>query len=113
MALVTKLSEEEMLTNPKTWEIIGKNLGDDERGKIMERLVEKYPETSEFNQKAREIASFLMIKNVVGEVKMTDLESKNPQLKELGDFVYGRAPETSPRSARGTSSEHSPSHSRE
>jgi DNA-binding Xre family transcriptional regulator len=104
MALVKIISEQEMLTNSKTWEIIQKNLGDDERGKIMERLVEKYPETSEFNQKAKEIVSFLMIKNVVGEVKMTDLESKNPQLKELGDLVC-RSPEPSPRSTRGATSE--------
>jgi hypothetical protein len=39
----------------------------------------------------------LIIKTVVGEEKMTDLESKNPQLKELGNFIYDRAPEPSPR----------------
>jgi len=39
----------------------------------------------------------LIIKEIVGEEKIKDLTSKNPQLKELGDFVYDRAPEPSPR----------------
>jgi hypothetical protein len=33
MALVTKLSEETMLTNQKNWEIIGKNAGEDKKMK--------------------------------------------------------------------------------
>jgi hypothetical protein len=57
----------------------------------------------------------LIVKNVVGEEKMTDLESKNPKLKELRDLVC-RSPEPSPRSTRGASSEDpsgpSPYHSR-
>jgi hypothetical protein len=98
MALVTKLSEVTMLTNPKTWEIIGKNAGEDIKIGLYDKLMELYPNnTTIFDQKAKEIASFLIIKTVVGEVKMTGLESKNPQLKELGDFVYDRAPEPSPR----------------
>jgi hypothetical protein len=101
MVFVTKLSEEEMLNNKKSWEIIGKNLGDDHQ--IIDRLGKAYTETSEFNQKAKEIASYLIIKKVVGEQKMTDLESKNPQLKELGDLVC-RSPEPSPRSTRAASS---------
>jgi hypothetical protein len=113
MALVKKLSEETMLTNSKSWEIIGKNLGDDYE--LIGRLSKAYTKTSEFNQKAIEVASYLIVKNVVGEEKMTGLESKNPQLKELGDLVC-RSPEPSPRSTRGASSEElsgpSPNHSR-
>ena len=96
MALIKKLSEEEMMTDQKTWDIIGKIAGDD-KDEILERLVETYTVLPEFNQKAKEIASYLIIKNVVGEPKIKDLESKNPQLKELGDLIYGRAPKTSPR----------------
>ena len=52
----------------------------------------------------------MIVKGIVGEEKMTDLESKNPQLKELGDFVYGRvqeasiadSPPSSPRSRDGS-----------
>ena len=95
MALVTKLSEEEMLTNEKTWEIIGKNAGEDKKIEILEKLSESYSDT--FDQKAKEIASFLIVKEIVGEEKIKDLTSKNPQLKELGDFVYDRTPEPSPR----------------
>ena len=106
MALIEKLSKEEMLTPAKTWEIIQKNPGDNHE--IIYRLTEKYTEIKEsnieefkigdFNKKAKEIASYLIIKNVVGEEKITDLESKNPQLKELGDLIYGRVPEPSPSS---------------
>ncbi len=102
MVFVTKLSEEEMLNNKKSWEIIGKNLGDDYE--LIDRLGKAYTETLEFNQKAKEIASYLIVKKVIGEEKMTDLESKNPQLKELGDLVC-RSPEPSPRSTRGASPE--------
>jgi hypothetical protein len=98
MALIEKLSKEEMLTSAKAWEIFQKNLGDNHE--IIERLSEKYPVIEEskiedFNKKAKEIASYLIVKNVVGEEKMTDLESKNPQLKELGDFIYGEVREAS------------------
>jgi nucleoside-diphosphate-sugar epimerase len=47
------------------------------------------------NQTVSELSE--TVKKVIGEEKMEDLESKNPQLKELGDFVYDRAPEPSPR----------------
>ncbi len=98
MALIEKLSKEEMLTPAKTSEIIQKNLRDDEKYEIMERLVEKNPNDNieDFNQKAKKIASYLIIKNVVGEEKMTDLENKNPHLKALGDLIYDRVPEPSP-----------------
>jgi hypothetical protein len=55
------------------------------------------------------------IKNLaycIVDEKMTDLESKNPQLKELGDFIYERAPDSSPRSRRPASSEPTPKRSR-
>jgi hypothetical protein len=47
----------------------------------------------------------LIIKEIVGEEKMEDLESKNPQLKELGNLIYDRAPEPSPGTKRAASSE--------
>jgi hypothetical protein len=108
MALVTKLSEEEMLTNEKSWEIIGKNAGEDKKNEILEKLSESYPDIEIFNQKAKEIASFLIIKTVVGAEKMKDLENKNPQLKELRDFVYGRVPEASPRNSQQQAHSQSP-----
>ena len=103
MALVTKLSEEEMLTNEKTWEIIGKNAGEDKKIEILEKLSESYSDT--FDQKAKEIASFLIVKEIVGEEKIKDLTSKNPQLKELGDISQSSqgsqqdvsSPQSSPR----------------
>lgn len=97
MVLVKKLSEEEMLTPTKSWDVIGKIAGDDKKNEIFEKLSESYSDTTIFNQKAKEIASFLIVKKIVGEEKIKDLTSKNPQLKELGDFVYDRAPEPSPR----------------
>jgi hypothetical protein len=101
MALVTKLSEETMLTNEKTWEIIGKNFEEDKKIALNDKLIKLYSSnTNFFDQKAKEIASFFMIKEIVGKEKMKDLESKNPQLKELGDFIYERAPDSSPRSIR-------------
>jgi hypothetical protein len=39
---------------------------------------------------------------------MTDLESKNPQLKELGDLIYGRVLEPSPRIEQEASPSPSP-----
>ena len=97
MALVTKTSQETMLTPIKSWEIIGKIAGDDKKKKILEKLSESCSDTTIFNQTAKEIASFLIIKEIVGEEKMTDLESKNPKFKELGNLIYDRAPQNSPR----------------
>jgi hypothetical protein len=95
MALVKKLSKEEMLTSAKSWDIIGKNTRDDYH--LIERL-EVYKDTSEskYNKKTKKIASFLIIKEIVGEEKMLDLVHKNPQLKELRDFIYGRVSEPLP-----------------
>jgi hypothetical protein len=113
MALVTKLSEETMLTNEKTWEIIGKNVEEDKKIALNDKLIKLYSSnTNFFDQKAKEIASFFMIKEIVGKEKMKDLESKNPQLKEMGDFIYERAPDSSPRSRRPASSEPPPKRSR-
>jgi len=95
MALVTKTSQEEMLTPVKSWEIIGKIAGEDKKNEIYEKLSDSY--TSIFDQKAKEISSFLIVKEIVGEEKIKDLTSKNPQLRKLGDFVYDRTPEPSPR----------------
>ena len=109
MALVKITSEEEMLANQKTWEIIGKNAGEDKKNEIYEKLSDSYPDIKIFNQKAKEIASFLIVKNVVGEEKMTGLENKNPQLKKLGDLVYGRVQEASIVSQKENSPPPSPS----
>ena len=49
-----------------------------------------------------------MVKNVVGEQRMTDLESKDPQLEKLGDFVYGRVQKTSIASQKEDSPPPSP-----
>ena len=97
MALVTKLSEEKMLTPVKSWEIIGKIAEDDKKNEILEKLSESYSDTSIFDQKAKEIASFLIVKEIVGEEKIRDLTSKNPQLRELGDLACEIFPVTSPR----------------
>ena len=107
-ALIEQLSKEEMLTNAKTWEIIGKIVGEDEKNEILEKLeklYDSYPDIEIFNKKAKEIASYLIVKKVIGEEKMTDLENKNPQLKELRNLIYDRAPEPSPGRKRAASSE--------
>jgi hypothetical protein len=102
MALVTKTSQEEMLTNQKTWEIIGKIAGDDKKIEIYDKLSESYSDTTIFNQKAKEIASFLIVKEIVGEEKIRDLTSKNPQLKKLGDFVLDLGVEDISQSSQGS-----------
>ena len=38
----------------------------------------------------------MIVKEIVGEEKIKDLTSKNPQLKELGDLAFERVPEPSP-----------------
>ena len=92
MVLVKKLSEEAMLTPTKSWEIIGKIAGEDKKIEIYEKLSESYSDTSifdqeaNFDQKAKEIASFLIVKEIVGEEKIKDLTSKNTHLKKLGDI---------------------------
>ena len=105
MVLVAKLSEEKMLTPVKSWEIIGKIAEDDKKNEILDKLSESYSDTSIFDQKAKEIASFLIVKEIVGEEKIKDLTSKNPQLKELGDISQSSqgsqqdvsSPQSSPR----------------
>jgi hypothetical protein len=85
--LLKQITQEEMLTPEKSWEIIGKIVGDENKDALFEKLLESYPDLITFNQKAKEITSYLIIKTVVGEEKMKDLESKNTQFKELGDFI--------------------------
>jgi len=98
IVLVKKLSQEEMLASTKSWEIIGKSVGDDKKNEIYQKLADDNIET--LDQKAKEIASFLIVKNVVGEQKMSDLQSKNPQLKELGNLIDVSTPRASPQSIR-------------
>ncbi len=114
MRLVEKLSQEESLNINKASEIIEANINRDDFERMLVRLQEKTDEMSveaggEFlNQKAKEIASYLIVKKVFGEEKIKDLTSKNPQLRELGDFVYDRAlnasPEASPQLSQQASS---------
>ncbi len=107
MALVKKLSEETMLTSIKSWEIIGKIAGDDKKNEISDKLLELCPnDTAIFDQKAKEIASYFIVKKTFGEEKIKDLESKNPQLIELGDLAV--SPEPSRESSRESSREPSP-----
>jgi len=90
MALVKKLSEEKMLTNQISWDIIGKIAGEDKRDAIADGLKPYSDNTEMYNKKAKEIVSFLIIEQVVGKEEMSKLESKNPQLKELGGLIYNR-----------------------
>ena len=92
MILIKKLSEETILTTTKSWEIIGKIAGDDKKNEILEKLFESYPDSAIFDQKTKEIASYFIVKKVYGEEKIRDLESRNPQLKELGYLVFERKP---------------------
>jgi hypothetical protein len=65
--------------------------------------MESYPDNKEmFDRRAKEITSFLIIEQVAGKEEMLKLESKNPQLKELGDFIYDRRPQLSPRESLAT-----------
>ena len=70
----------------------------DKKNEIYQKLANDNIET--LDQKAKEIASFLIVKNVVGEQKMSDLQSKNPQLKELGNLIDVSTPRASPQSTR-------------
>ena len=66
MVLIKKLSEEAMLTPAKSWEVIGKIVGDDKKNEILEKLSDSYLDITIFDQKAKEIASFLIVKEIVG-----------------------------------------------
>ena len=110
MALIEKITQEEMLNTITVTEIIDKNIGNEGKLKLFERFFEKdsYQSLSTedggklMDKETKEIASYLIIKKAVGEEKMTELENKNPKLKELGDFIYDRRPQLSPRDSLAT-----------
>jgi hypothetical protein len=94
MRLIEKLSNEERLNGQKATDIIKKNIGENKFKNLHERLngeldsnlsVEDGGKIME--QKIKEIASYLIVKKVLGEEKIRDLESRNPQLKELGNAI--------------------------
>jgi hypothetical protein len=117
MALIEKITQEEMLKNTTVTEILDKNIGEEGKQKLLERLGDKdiYKSLSTedggklIDKETKEIASYLIIKKVVGDEKMTELENKNPKLKEIGDFIYDRRPQLSPRESLATNVARTPS----
>ena len=114
MALIEKITQEEMLNSITTTKIIDKNIGEEGKLKLLERLDEK--DSYELlliedggklmDKEMKEIAGYFITKKVVGEEKMKELESKNPKLKEIGDFIY-KSPQTSPKATSSSPAEDS------
>jgi hypothetical protein len=97
MALFNKITQEEVLKE-ESWKIIGNNIGMDEVIALDKKLQEANGgDRLKISQESKKIASYFIVKEVVGDEKMTELENKNPKLKELGDFIYDRRPQLSPR----------------
>ena len=65
------------------------SLSTEDEGKLMDK-------------ETKEIASYFIVKEAVGEEKMIELENKNPKLKEMGNFIYDRRPQLSPRESLAT-----------
>jgi hypothetical protein len=98
IVLFENLVEENILNNQKSWEIIQKNLGTEERNRLYEKIFEEAKGDDVLvDEKAKKIASYLLINEVVGVDKMQDLESENPQLKMLGNLIYDRVSKLSPQ----------------
>lgn len=98
MALIEKITQEEILGG-ESWKIIGKNMGDENAIELSIKLEKTNGgDKLKSSQESKEIASYFIIKEVVGEEKMTELENKNPKLKEIKDFIY-KSPQTSPENS--------------
>ena len=104
MALIEKITREEVLGG-ESWKIIGKNIEMDEVIALSTKLEEANKgDMLKSSQESKKIASYFIIKEVVGDEKMTELENKNPKLKEIKDFIY-KGPQTSPKGASSSSVE--------
>ena len=108
MRLIEKLSNEERLNGQKATDIIKKNIGENKFKNLHERLNRELDsnlsledEGKIMEQKIKEIASYLIVKKVFGEEKIRDLESRNPQLKELGKAIE-LSGEPSPKIEQGS-----------
>jgi hypothetical protein len=71
----------------------------------LEKLMEEIKEPEKIDQKSKEIASYFIVKMIVGEDKMQDLESKNPQLKTLRNLIYNRGSKLSPQTSANDNEE--------
>jgi hypothetical protein len=96
-AFVGQLSQSESLNLQDSWAIIRNNFGDEMASELLEKMMEEIKEPEKIDQKSREIASYFIVKMIVGEDKMQDLESKNPQLKTLRNLIFDRVSEPSPQ----------------
>jgi hypothetical protein len=102
MALFNKITQEEVLKE-ESWKIIGNNIEMDEVIALDNKLQEANGgDRLKISQESKKIASYFIVKEVVGDEKMKELENKNPELKELGDFIYNRRPQLSPRESLAT-----------
>lgn len=90
MSLISKLAEEESLSIEKSWAIITRNFGNEGAQELLEKMMEETQESEKIDQKTKEIASYLIVKMIIGENKIQDLESKDPQLKRLSDIAHNR-----------------------
>ena len=98
MVFFNNLLQESILNNQKSWKIIQEKLGDDEGIELSSKISEEVEGNNDkINIKAKEIASYLIMKEFVGEDKMRDLESKNPELKALKDYVFIQSRPNSPQ----------------
>jgi hypothetical protein len=98
-AFVGQLSQSESLNFEDSWAIIRNNFGDEMASELLEKLMEEIKEPEKIDQKSKEIASYFIVKMIVGDDKMQDLESKNPQLKTLRNLIYDRGSKLSPQTS--------------
>jgi hypothetical protein len=104
-AFVGQLSQSESLNFEDSWAIIRNNFGDEMASELLEKLMEEIKEPEKIDQKSKEIASYFIVKMIVGDDKMQDLESKNPQLKTLRNLIYDRGSKLSPQTSANDNEE--------
>ena len=89
-AFIGQLSQEESLNFEDSWTIVRKNFGNEMASELLEKMMEEMQEPEKIDQKAKEIASYFIVKMIVGEDKMQDLEGKDPQLEKLSDIAHNK-----------------------